>query len=110
MPTVTVLANSVCPEGAKFTVNAGENLAKAMVAHGVKLAHACEYNGACATCHVYVKKGFDSLPEATDAELDRLDTAFDSRPESRLACRVIMGNEDIEVEIPVHNKNIVGER
>ena len=77
MPTVTVVANAVCPEGATFTVETGENLARALVKHGVKLAHACEFNGACATCHVYVKQGYDSLAEPSDAEFDRLDTAFD---------------------------------
>ena len=41
MPTVTVVANAVCPEGATFTVETGENLARALVKHGVKLAHAC---------------------------------------------------------------------
>ncbi len=109
MPTVTVIANAICPEGAKFTAAPGENLGRAMVSHGVKLPHACEFNGGCATCHVYVKKGFDSLSEASDAELDRIDMAFDSRPESRLACQAKIGTEDIEVEIPVRNRNIVGE-
>lgn len=110
MPTVTVVANAVCPEGATFTVETGENLARALVKHGVKLAHACEFNGACATCHVYVKQGYDSLAEPSDAEFDRLDIAFDSRPDSRLACQVKVGNADLVIEIPVHNRNIVGER
>ena len=34
MPTVTVVANAVCPEGATFTVETGENLARALVKHG----------------------------------------------------------------------------
>ncbi len=110
MPTITVIANAACPQGATFVAKTGENLGRAMVANGVKLAHACEYNGACATCHVYVRKGYESLAEPTDSEFDRLDTAFDSKPNSRLACQVKIGQEDLEIEIPVHNKNIVGER
>ena len=110
MPTVTVVANAVCPEGATFTVETGENLARALVKHGVKLAHACEFNGACATCHVYVKQGYDSLAEPSDAEFDRLDTDLDSRPDSRLACQVKVWNADLVIEIPVHYRNIVGER
>ena len=50
------------------------------------------------------------IQSGDDAEFDRLDTAFDSRPDSRLACQVKIGQADLVIEIPVHNRNIVGER
>ena len=42
----------------------------------------------CATCHVQVKSGNDSLPPAYGQELDMLDILPDSDWESRLACQL----------------------
>jgi len=42
----------------------------------------------CATCHVQVKKGFESLPEATDDEWAMLDTLPKLTQTSRLACQI----------------------
>ncbi|GAB4031234.1 2Fe-2S iron-sulfur cluster-binding protein [Spirosoma jeollabukense] len=42
----------------------------------------------CATCHVQVLDGLDSLPAAQDAELDMLDTLPDANFDSRLACQI----------------------
>lgn len=110
MPFVTILPHeTVCPEGARVEVPAGARLAQAINKAGIALPHACEYNGACATCHVIVKEGFDTLPEADDNELDHLDTAFGCTPLSRLACQTVMGDSDITIEIPRHNRNLVNE-
>jgi len=42
----------------------------------------------CATCHVEVKNGLDSLPPPTDAELDMIDTLPNATNFSRLACQI----------------------
>ena len=77
MPKITVLPNAeLCPEGKTFEAETGANLARALLANGVKIQHACEFNCACATCHVIVRQGFDSLNEPSDNELDHLDTAY----------------------------------
>lgn len=77
MPKVTVLPHeTLCPEGLVFEAAVGENLARALLAHGVKIEHACEFSCACATCHVIIREGFDSLEEPGDNELDHLDTAW----------------------------------
>ena len=42
MPKITVLPNpEVAPDGAQFEVESGANLARALIAHGVKVQHAC---------------------------------------------------------------------
>ena len=64
-----------------------------------RVGSACGGNCACSTCHVWVVEGGDSLTELEDAENDRLDMAFDVRPESRLGCQALLGTEDIAVEI-----------
>ncbi|MDF3078505.1 MAG: ferredoxin [Sphingobacteriaceae bacterium] len=42
----------------------------------------------CATCHVQVLNGLDNLPEASNEELDMLDTLHDAGHDSRLACQL----------------------
>ena len=66
---------------------------------GATVGHACGGVCACSTCHVWVKKGLESLSEQEDAEADRLDQAFDVRPYSRLSCQSLVGSEDVEVDI-----------
>ena len=66
---------------------------------GATVGHACGGVCACSTCHVWVRKGLDSLSEQEDAEADRLDQAFDVRPNSRLSCQSLLGSEDVEVDI-----------
>ena len=66
---------------------------------GATVGHACGGVCACSTCHVWVKKGLESLSEQEDQEADRLDQAFDVRPNSRLSCQSLVGSEDVDVDI-----------
>lgn len=66
---------------------------------GAKVGHSCGGVCACSTCHVWVRKGLESLSEQQDEELDRLDMAFDVKPSSRLACQAQVDGEDLEVWI-----------
>ncbi|MFU0841613.1 MAG: 2Fe-2S ferredoxin [Burkholderia sp.] len=110
MPTVTVLPHPViCPEGKTFEANPGDNLARALLKNGVKIEHACEFSCACSTCHVYIRKGGDSLNEPSDNELDRLDEAWGVGPDSRLSCQTKIGTEDITVELPRYTRNLARE-
>ena len=77
---------------------------------GLDLEHACGGVCACSTCHVIVKEGLDSCNEATDDELDQLDEAPGITLQSRLACQCVAnGSQDLVVEIPAWNKNLVKE-
>ncbi|MCI5850029.1 MAG: ISC system 2Fe-2S type ferredoxin [Sutterellaceae bacterium] len=110
MPKITVLPHpKYCPEGAEFEMQPGENLIRGMLAHGVKIEHACEMSCACATCHVIVRKGFDSLEEPSDREFDCLDRAWGVGPLSRLSCQVKIGTEDLTIELPKYTRNQVSE-
>ncbi len=46
----------------------------------------------CATCHVEVIEGLESLAPASDQELDMLDTLPDADDQSRLACQLYLQN------------------
>ncbi|HLL54586.1 MAG TPA: 2Fe-2S iron-sulfur cluster-binding protein [Myxococcaceae bacterium] len=77
----------------------GTTLLEAAEGCHAQVGHSCGGVCACSTCHVWVRKGLDSLSEQEDREMDRLDQAFDVRPYSRLACQAQVGAEDLEVTI-----------
>ena len=76
----------------------------------VDIDHACGGIAACSTCHVIVKEGGASIPEASDDEEDMLDSAPGLTLQSRLACQAVPdGSQDLVVEIPSWNRNLVKE-
>ncbi len=93
MPKVTFL------QGPTVEVKAGTTILEAARECGAQVGSACGGNLACSTCHVWVKKGYDSLSDLEDGEDDILDKAFDVRPTSRLGCQAAVADEDIECEI-----------
>ncbi|MBL9037694.1 MAG: 2Fe-2S iron-sulfur cluster binding domain-containing protein [Archangium sp.] len=77
----------------------GTSILDAAETGDAQVGHSCGGVCACSTCHVWVKKGLDSLSEQDDMEMDRLDLAFDVRPFSRLACQAKVGAVDLDVQI-----------
>jgi len=81
-----------------------------LLSKGIDLNHSCGGVVGCSTCHVYVRKGFDSAPEPIDEEEDQLDFAPAVNDDSRLSCCCVPdGSEDVVVEIPSWNRNEVSE-
>ena len=77
MPRIKVLPHAqICQEGAEFEVEQNANLCQSLLKQGIKIEHACDMSAACTTCHVIVRKGFDSLEEMNDVEADLLDRAW----------------------------------
>ena len=99
----------LCPEGAEIESNHDETICEAALRNGIKIEHACEMSAACTTCHCIVRKGFDSLDEASDIEEDLLDKAWGLSPKSRLSCQSIIQNDDITIEIPKYTINLAKE-
>lgn len=63
----------------------------------------CGGNCVCSTCHVFVEKGADRFPETSEPEEDLLDTVFTYQANSRLACQLILQDdnpEEIIIEVP----------
>jgi 2Fe-2S ferredoxin len=94
MPKVTFL-----PDGNTADVAPGTSLLEAARSCHAQVGSACGGNLACSTCHLYVKKGFDSLTAMEDGENDILDKAFDVRATSRLGCQARVAGDDVEAEI-----------
>jgi 2Fe-2S ferredoxin len=98
MPKVTVYN----PRGqleAEGEVPEGTNLLQASMQLGAKHGSACGGVCACSTCHVWVKKGFESLDDMGDCEEDILDRAYDVKPYSRLGCQAHLDKQDVVIQI-----------
>jgi 2Fe-2S ferredoxin len=101
MPKITFLNPHGPRSQGPLTVDVkpGTSILDASEECGARVGHACGGNLACSTCHCYVGKGLESLPEISDKENDIMDKAFDVRPESRLGCQARAADEDLVVEI-----------
>lgn len=75
----------------RIDIEAGtENNLMLMVADaGLPIRAECGGGCVCATCHVYIDEAPEGvLPPISEDEEDALDSAFDVRPTSRLACQI----------------------
>lgn len=110
MPQVIFLPHEkFCPDGLVVEVEPGTNILELAHEHHIEMESACGGVCACTTCHCVVRKGFDSLDEADELEEDMLDKAWGLEAQSRLACQVIVGNEDLTIEIPKYSLNHAAE-
>jgi 2Fe-2S ferredoxin len=106
MPVIRILPHpEYCPEGAQVSAPAGTSICEALLDNDIKIEHACDLSCACTTCHVIVRKGFESLNEMEEGEEDLLDRAWGLEPQSRLSCQAILAQTDVTVEIPRYSVN-----
>lgn len=83
-------------------VEAGDSILEIALKNDIELHHNCGGVCACSTCHVYIDKGEEYLPEITDREEDFIDRAVNPRLNSRLGCQCVLadGSGTIEVTVP----------
>lgn len=70
--------------------------------NNIDLHHNCGMVCACSTCHLYVEKGDEFLPDLSDKEEDFIDRAVNPKLNSRLGCQCVLeeGEGFIEVTLP----------
>ena len=95
----------LCPEGKEIHTLPGNTICEALLDNGINIEHACDMSCACTTCHVLVRKGYESLNEPDENEDDMLDRAWGLEPQSRLSCQAILAQQDLTVEIPKYSIN-----
>ncbi len=83
-------------------IASGDSLLEICLDNNIELHHNCGAVCACSTCHLYVEKGMDFLPELSDREEDFIDRAVNPRLNSRLGCQCVLqdGSGDIEIILP----------
>lgn len=110
MPQVIFLPHEkFCPDGLVVEVEPGTNILELAHEHHIEMESACGGVCACTTCHCIVREGFDSLEVADELEEDMLDKAWGLEAQSRLACQVIVGEDDLTIEIPKYSLNHAAE-
>lgn len=83
-------------------VEPDQSILEVALDNDIELHHNCGMVCACSTCHLYVEKGEEHLPEISDKEEDFVDRARNPRLNSRLGCQCILedGSGDVEVTLP----------
>jgi 2Fe-2S ferredoxin len=83
-------------------VPAGDSLLEIALENGIELHHNCGMVCACSTCHIYLEKGEEFVPEISDREEDFIDRARNPKLHSRLGCQCVLeeGHGTIKVTIP----------
>lgn len=111
MPKVTFLPHKdLCPDGLEILAKKGISICDLALQNDINIEHACEKSCACTTCHIYIRKGLDSLSPSLENEDDMLDKAWGLEPDSRLSCQtIITDDQDLVIEIPKYTINMVSE-
>ncbi len=88
------------------TLNKGERVLSAAFKLGLdeKGFGECGGNCVCSTCHIFVEKGLESFPATSTCEEDLLDTVFNYRENSRLACQLVLQQDADEIIVEVPSK------
>ena len=83
-------------------VEPGQSILEVALDNNIELHHNCGMVCACSTCHLYLEKGEEHVPELSDREEDFIDRARNPRINSRLGCQCILedGGGEIEVTLP----------
>ena len=84
MTTLTVL-----PSGKTYDVAAGTTIMKALLAAGETIAHKCEGEAKCGSCHIFVQEGRKTISRIQKLENEKLDTLVGVGSKSRLALSLI---------------------
>lgn len=95
MATVTVM-----PLGKTIEVAEGTTLLAALMGIEAPIAHKCEGQAKCGSCHLFVQEGRKGLSKIAREENERLDSIVGVGSKSRLACQAkVLGTENITVEL-----------
>lgn len=87
------------PDNITVTARVGDTILDAALDNGLSLAHECGGNCACTTCHVIVQEGVENLSAMEEAEADRIQTADNLAPTSRLGCQAILRGGEVIVTV-----------
>ncbi|PPS39589.1 2Fe-2S iron-sulfur cluster-binding protein [Chroococcidiopsis sp. TS-821] len=88
------------PINQETSVQTNANILSALLANELDILPECGGRGMCATCHIYVKNGMESLSPLSRREKRTLEVITQAQPNSRLACQALVVGEGVVVEMP----------
>lgn len=91
---------SLQPIDEKVAVATNTRLLDTLLAEQCPVMMACGGQGICATCHVYISSGMESLTPLNDREDKTLSLITGAKENSRLSCQCKVIGEGVEVLLP----------
>ena len=84
-----------------------QSILEVALANDIELHHNCGMVCACSTCHIYLDKGDEFVPELNDREEDFIDRARNPRINSRLGCQCILEDDDGTIEVTIPDQSLI---
>lgn len=88
------------PIAQESAVETNGNLLSVLLNKDLDVLKECGGRGMCATCHIYVKDGMDSLTPINRREQRTLEVITSCKSNSRLACQSRVIGQGVVVELP----------
>ena len=88
------------PINVEVSIQTNDNLLSALLNKDLSVMKECGGRGMCATCHVYITEGMESLSPVNRRELRSLEVITTCTKFSRLACQARVLGEGVVVEVP----------
>lgn len=88
------------PIAVESAIATNTNVLSALLANDLKISRVCGGRGLCATCHIYVREGEESLSPINIREQRTLGVITTCRANSRLACQAKVVGEGVIVQLP----------
>lgn len=88
------------PINEETSIATNDNLLSGLLQHDLKVLHECGGRGRCATCHVFIKDGMESLSPMSRREQRSLEVITTCNQMSRLACQTRVLGEGVVIELP----------
>jgi ferredoxin len=88
------------PFNLETAIQTNDNLLSGLIKKDLNIMRECGGRGLCATCHIYVKDGIDSLSPISRREQRTLEVITTCNQYSRLACQARVLGEGVVVELP----------
>lgn len=88
------------PINVEVAIQTNDNLLAGLLSKDLQVMKECGGRGMCATCHVYVTQGMESLSPLNRREQRTLEVITTSNKFSRLACQARVLGEGVVVELP----------
>ncbi|MBW4469829.1 MAG: 2Fe-2S iron-sulfur cluster binding domain-containing protein [Stenomitos rutilans HA7619-LM2] len=88
------------PIAQETSVETNGNLLSVLLNKDLDVLKECGGRGMCATCHIYVQQGMESLSPISRREQRTLEVITTCKPNSRLACQSRVLQDGVVVELP----------
>jgi ferredoxin len=88
------------PINLEVAIQTNDNLLSGLLKSELNIMKECGGRGMCATCHVFIKEGMDSLSPMNRREQRTLEVITTCNQYSRLSCQARVMGEGVTVELP----------